>query len=64
MAKKTATLHETYKGYKIWHRPWLKLRPWRCEIPHATHGSGHGEYGTLAGCKNIIDIGVRHLRNE
>ena len=37
MSKPKSELIETYRGYEIRHRPWLKRRAWRVQIPPA-HG--------------------------
>lgn len=51
--RKGMKLHETYKGYKIYHRARIKRRPWRCEVP-GTNGRMADEY-TLQGCKKLRD---------
>jgi len=61
MSKKPI-LHETYRGYKIWHRPWLKRRPYQCEVPHFPGQSRKSDRGNVAGCRNMIDRGINYLQ--
>lgn len=54
MTAPKSTLHETYKGYQIRHRPWLKRRPWRAQIPY----DGRVKWcdvDSVAHAKNLID---------
>lgn len=51
--------HSTHKGYRIYHRPTIKRRPWRCEVPQ--HPGRHADKRSLTACRNFIDRGVRNL---
>jgi hypothetical protein len=48
---KRPVLHEIYQGYVIYHRPWLKRRPWRVKLSDR-RGADHA---SLEACKNFID---------
>lgn len=59
---KNPELVETHRGHRIWHRPWIKRRPYRCEVPRRVGDRERGaDKASQAGCRELIDRAIRGL---
>lgn len=55
MTKPKSRLHETYKGYEIRHRYWLKRRPWRAQLPDPEGRTVWCDVASLQAARALID---------
>ena len=52
---------QTYRGYTIIYRPWLKHRPYRCQVPNTDRWA---DWATLDKCKHLIDQGIAWMEQK
>jgi hypothetical protein len=53
--KPKSDLIETYKGYQIRHRPWLKRHDWRCQVPNAEGSNRWCNVASHQRARQLID---------
>jgi hypothetical protein len=57
-----AVLAELYRGYEIWHRPWIKRRPWRAQVPD--NPERYADKKTLTEARTLIDCRLWALKHK
>ena len=64
MTKPKSTLVEKYRGYEIRHRPWLKRRPWRVQVPNDDGRNLWGDRPSLQAARDTIDRSLLLMKRK